>query len=371
MLVATSCGDRNNTQNSDLSHIFTPDGRTDLTTTAQSTPWSAIGRIEDAAGTWCTGTLIAEDLVLTNAHCVLDDAGNLYPDITFCPRFEGTCIHKSHAAHTWWGTTQPQTQRAGDWAIIRLKSPLGRIYGWVPLFLQANDLPTGFSWTLASYATDWANGSRLSLQSGCGITGQEFGYYLHDCDMTAGASGAPFLHEVGESQFVIAAINAAEYCVPGRVCESLHGVAYERDIANLAVKVSTFSNMLTQIPRSAADAATTLHLCNNTSVDTIYAAISYTLDQEVTEGWFPITQTSCREIDLPNGYSGNVWIRGERGQQEWTGLTTRELCVDRFRPFRLEQSSPECLNPGPNQRMVRFGARLSVKSAKVNSWTFR
>ncbi|MEH2043779.1 trypsin-like serine peptidase [Nostoc sp.] len=39
-------------------------------------PWSTIGRVQgtaaDAQSYHCTGTLISSDIVLTNAHCVID-----------------------------------------------------------------------------------------------------------------------------------------------------------------------------------------------------------------------------------------------------------------------------------------------------------
>ncbi len=37
--------------------------------------WEAVGRVDIEDGGFCTGTLIAPDLVLTAAHCVIEPGG--------------------------------------------------------------------------------------------------------------------------------------------------------------------------------------------------------------------------------------------------------------------------------------------------------
>ena len=46
-----------------------------LTRRDQLLGWEAVGRIDLGKDGFCTGTLIATDLVLTAAHCVYDGAG--------------------------------------------------------------------------------------------------------------------------------------------------------------------------------------------------------------------------------------------------------------------------------------------------------
>ncbi|MDZ8033882.1 trypsin-like serine peptidase [Nostoc sp. DedSLP04] len=53
-------------------------------------PWSAIGRVEytkaNGKSYYCTGTLIADDIVLTNAHCVIDsETHQLSKELRFLP----------------------------------------------------------------------------------------------------------------------------------------------------------------------------------------------------------------------------------------------------------------------------------------------
>ncbi|OZA00805.1 MAG: trypsin, partial [Rhodobacterales bacterium 17-64-5] len=52
--------------NSGLRRLETPD---------QIRGWEAVGRVDIAGGGFCTGALIAPDLVLTAAHCVIEPGG--------------------------------------------------------------------------------------------------------------------------------------------------------------------------------------------------------------------------------------------------------------------------------------------------------
>ncbi len=67
-------------------------------------PWSAIGRLVMQTTTGdlniCTGTLIADDLILTNAHCVVDpDTHQPYPAISFQPNLiNGTLVDRQDIA---------------------------------------------------------------------------------------------------------------------------------------------------------------------------------------------------------------------------------------------------------------------------------
>lgn len=89
---------RENTRN-----VFGKDDR--IPVLSNKYPWSTIGRLESSGendGLYiCTGTLIGRDLVLTNAHCVVDEATGkirsslkfrakavceLSPDSASCPK---------------------------------------------------------------------------------------------------------------------------------------------------------------------------------------------------------------------------------------------------------------------------------------------
>ncbi|MEH2348724.1 MAG: trypsin-like serine protease [Nostoc sp.] len=73
--------------------------------TSRDYPWSAIGKIEgisaDGGGYSCTGTLIAEDVVLTNAHCVVNpETRKVSQAIAFEPNLvNGVVKNKSDVAY--------------------------------------------------------------------------------------------------------------------------------------------------------------------------------------------------------------------------------------------------------------------------------
>jgi protease YdgD len=71
--------------------IPNPEGDKRIPMLSQKYPWSTIGRVEGIRsntnrGYHCTGTLVGANLVLTNAHCVIDsDSGKLSQRIQFMP----------------------------------------------------------------------------------------------------------------------------------------------------------------------------------------------------------------------------------------------------------------------------------------------
>ena len=63
--------------------VYEDDDRGELN--SRRYPWTAIRRLDLPNGGHCTGTLVGVDLVLTNAHCVENDSGNLRQGIRFRP----------------------------------------------------------------------------------------------------------------------------------------------------------------------------------------------------------------------------------------------------------------------------------------------
>ena len=61
-------------------------------------PWSTVGKIvmvsKDKKEFSCTGTLIGKSLVITNAHCVYDEKGKLFPNIYFLPNLINRSVGK-------------------------------------------------------------------------------------------------------------------------------------------------------------------------------------------------------------------------------------------------------------------------------------
>ena len=103
--------------------------------TSRKYPWSTVGKIvmvgKDDQEYSCTGTLISESLVLTNAHCVYEK-GKLFRKTFFLPNLiNGRLRTRNDVAvvtKIGVGTNNPDEQPESDWAILELNKPLGEKY---------------------------------------------------------------------------------------------------------------------------------------------------------------------------------------------------------------------------------------------------
>jgi len=201
--------------------VIDEDNRVQMTN--RSYPWSAIGWIIGTTAQGenyiCTGTLITPDVVLTNAHCVVDIQTNeLSQHITFEPNLiNGWVRDDADVANVIkvlpgsdFGDFS-QLPYPDDWALIKLDKPLGETYGtiaWTPVpidILVGN--PEHFA--LVGYSSDVDNGNTASVHMGCSILSEQKGVFHHNCDMQTGSSGEPILGQIN-GEIRIVAVNSAE-----------------------------------------------------------------------------------------------------------------------------------------------------------------
>ncbi len=180
-----------------------------LETGNEARGWEAVGRLDIDGKGFCTGALIAPDLVLTAAHCMFDKTSGTPVDasrIEFlaglrggrpeAARFVRTAVVHPSYAHTGEATTDLVRY---DVALLQLDRPI-RSTRVIP-FEVSSSIRHGTEIGVVSYAQDRAEAP--SLQEICNVLGHQDGVLIMDCDVDFGASGAPiFRNENGVPRLV-------------------------------------------------------------------------------------------------------------------------------------------------------------------------
>lgn len=155
----------------------------------------------------CTATLVAEDILLTAAHCVLsslekeNDVIKLKKQIVFRVGYQNDGIEETFVDATvavkivmgnYIDNEMDPSHHTKDWALVKISRPIGKIYGYYDV------LPTPFpredySKVPLSMVSFPGDRTQPQYQSGCFITNLYKGSYFTDCDTVGGSSGASLL----------------------------------------------------------------------------------------------------------------------------------------------------------------------------------
>ncbi len=199
----------------DRSHATESTHGVDLTSADQAKAWEAVGRVNLVGTGFCTGTLIAPDLVLTAAHCMYDKrtgARIATENVEFLAGWrEGRA-----AAQRWakrivihggyeYASSRRLERVATDIALIELDHAIRNTriapFGW------AKRPNVGQEVQVVSYAKDHPDVP--SLQETCHVLGRDPSILVLSCQVTFGASGSPiFIIEHGKPR--IASIVSAK-----------------------------------------------------------------------------------------------------------------------------------------------------------------
>ncbi|MBK0326313.1 trypsin-like serine protease [Rhodobacteraceae bacterium F11138] len=209
--------------------------------------WEAVGRLDIDGTGYCTGTLIAPDLVLTAAHCVYDRQHRLrnIQALTFRAGLrDGVSIADRKVAQIaavpdYDPRAAPNVARVRhDVALLRLASPITSRDADPFILYTGQRVGTKVSVTSYGRGRDDA----LSRQRRCSIVAQNNDLMAFDCDVTFGSSGAPVFVQSGTRGRIVSVISGGG-TVGGR--EVALGMALPDTVARLKSQLRAASRPVT------------------------------------------------------------------------------------------------------------------------------
>jgi hypothetical protein len=188
----------------------------------------------------CTGALVAPDIVLTNAHCLIGEVNGLRSGIEalsffpFADRAEfrrgrlGRRFRADPGSRPWMGKREPDDNTIpSDWALFRLKEEVrgrngSQTAAYLPVLLIDGPMIAElfrYGISSVSYNGD-INKSRLEVVRDCLAQRQKsweeqvfntVDMVAHSCSGRTGSSGAPLLGEVNGTKYLLGVHVGGQY----------------------------------------------------------------------------------------------------------------------------------------------------------------
>jgi len=185
-----------------------------MRTADESRGWEGVGQLHISNKAFCTGALVAPDLVLTAAHCLIDrDTGEAFnpAEIEFRAGWRGgraqsyragrrSLVHPDYLE----APEQSRARIKNDVALLELDRPI-RDTRTLP-FPTGTQPRKGRKVSVVSYAHDRAVDP--SIEHNCQVLARQFGVLVLNCNVDFGSSGAPIFSITPNGPEIVSVVSA-------------------------------------------------------------------------------------------------------------------------------------------------------------------